>query len=226
MKQHKLISKRSCPYVQRAMIALHEKRAVYEIAYLDGGEKPDWFMDISPLGMVPVLIVSQEGQPEKAIFESMVILEYIEEGLPGPRLHPADPVDRAQARSWMEFGSSMLPQVYGIWMAKNEEDFIAARDKVMTKLAHIERNLGDGPYFAGEMFSCVDVIFAPLFNKLDVFEGLAAIDLINPFHKIRAWSAALAARPSVSETTPVDQAETLVKALGLPEAHAMRMFAK
>lgn len=226
MTQLTLISKRSCPYVQRAMIALDEKQASYEITYLDNGEKPDWFMNISPLGMVPVLTVEKEGQPARAIFESMVILEYIAEALPGPSLHPADPIDRAQARSWMEFGSSMLPQVYNIWMAKDEDGFIVARDKVATKLAHIERNLGEGPYFAGEKFGCVDVIFAPLFNKLEVFERLAAIDLLKAFPKVQAWSAALAARPSVSKTTAPNQAETLVSALGLQDAYAMRTFAK
>ena len=224
MTQLQLISKRSCPYVQRAMIALDEKQAPYEIIYLDGPEKPAWFMDISPLGMVPVLNVVQDGQPDKPIFESMVILEYIEEGLLGPSLHPADPIDRAQARSWMEFGSGMLPQVYNIWMAKTEEDFIAARDKMTTKLAHIERNLGDGPYFAGKDFGCVDVIFAPLFNKLAVFEGLATIGVLDDLPKTKAWSTALAARPSVKRTTPADQADTLVSALDLTEAYAMRTF--
>lgn len=225
MTQLVLISKRSCPYVQRAMIALEEKQASYEMTYLDGGEKPDWFMQISPLGLVPVLTVKEHGQPDRAIFESMVIVEYIAEALPGPDLHPADAIDRAQARSWMEFGSSMLPQVYNIWMAKTEDEFISAREKVAIKLAHIERSLHQGPYFAGANFGCVDVIFAPLFSKLDVFERLAAIDLLKAFPKIQAWSAALADRSSVSKTTAPRQAETLVSALGLQEAYAMRMFA-
>jgi glutathione S-transferase len=226
MTQLTLISKRSCPYVQRALIALEEKQASYEITYLDGGEKPNWFMDLSPLGLVPVLTVEREGQPAKAIFESMVILEYIAEAVPGPSLHPADPIDRAQARSWMEFGSSMLPQIYSIWMAQDEEGFIVARDKVLAKLAYIARNLDGGPYFGGEKFGCVDVIFAPLFNKLDVFEQLATIGVLNAFPQVRAWSEALAARPSVRETTASDQANTLVNALGLQDAYAMRTFAK
>ncbi|KHK90298.1 glutathione S-transferase family protein [Novosphingobium malaysiense] len=222
MPELTLYSKQSCPYVQRAMIALGEKDAVYRIVYVDTAEKPDWFMQISPSGKVPVLKISQTGKPDASIFESSVILEYIEEGLPGPKLHPDDPVERAQARSWMEFGSAMLPELYSIWIARAEDDFVAARDKVAAKFAYLAKSLGVGPYFHGNRFGCVDVIFAPLFNRLEVFESLAAIDLLRPYPKVMAWSAALADRASVRQSMPKNHAETLLNALNLTEGYAMQ----
>ena len=51
------------------------------------------------------------------VFESNVICEWIEETQPGPRLHPADPLLRAQHRAWMEFGSAILADPAGPWFA-------------------------------------------------------------------------------------------------------------
>src|SRR4030095_7945549 len=94
-----LISHKLCPYVQRAVIALTEKGVPFRRVDIDLANKPDWFTAISPLGKTPVLLVGND-----AIFESAVILEYLEETQPNP-LHPSDPLARAEHRAWMQFGS-------------------------------------------------------------------------------------------------------------------------
>jgi len=76
--------------------------------------KPDWFLRISPLGKTPVLVVG-----EHAIFESAVILEYLEETQTRP-LHPADPITRAEHRAWIEFGSAVLNDIAGFYTASDE----------------------------------------------------------------------------------------------------------
>ncbi len=91
----KLISHKLCPYVQRAVIALTEKGVPFERVDIDLDNKPDWFLKISPLGKTPVLVVG-----DKAIFESAVILEYLEETQPSP-LHPKDPLG-ARRTSWLD----------------------------------------------------------------------------------------------------------------------------
>src|ERR1700730_17258211 len=80
-----LISHDLCPYVQRAVIALTEKAVPFDRVYIDLANKPDWFLAISPLGKVPLLQVDNG-----VIFESAVILEYLEETQPKP-LYPRDP---------------------------------------------------------------------------------------------------------------------------------------
>jgi Glutathione S-transferase, N-terminal domain len=72
-----LISHRLCPYVQRAIISLMEKEIAFERVDIDLANKPEWFKAISPLGKTPVLKVD-----ETAIFESAVIVEYLEETQP------------------------------------------------------------------------------------------------------------------------------------------------
>ncbi len=65
--------------MQRAVIALTEKGVPFERVYIDLADKPDWFLAISPLGKVPLLQVD-----DAVIFESAVILEYLEETQPQP----------------------------------------------------------------------------------------------------------------------------------------------
>src|SRR5882724_12567118 len=103
----KLISHKLCPYVQRAVIALTEKGVEFERIDVDLANKPDWFLELSPLGKTPVLQVG-----DIAIFESAVILEYLEETQPHP-LHPHDPLRRAEHRSLIEYGSAILNEIWG-----------------------------------------------------------------------------------------------------------------
>src|SRR3954466_3048547 len=110
----KLISYKLCPYVQRAVIALTEKGVAFERIDIDLADKPDWFLKISPLGKTPVLVVGQY-----AIFESAVILEYLEETQSGPP-PPADPLARAEHPGWIEFGSAVLNDIEGVYAATDE----------------------------------------------------------------------------------------------------------
>jgi len=115
----KLISHKLSPYVQRAVIALTERGVGFERIDIDLANKPDWFLAISPLGKTPVLQVG-----DRAIFESAVILEYLEETEPKP-LHPIDPLARADHRGWIEFGSSVLNDIAGFYAAPDEAAFKA-----------------------------------------------------------------------------------------------------
>ncbi len=165
----KLISHKLCPYVQRAVIALTEKGVPFERIDIDLANKPDWFLKISPLGKVPVLLV-ETADGEAALFESNVICEYIEETQGGAKLHPQDPLQRAQHRAWMEFGSAILSELWGLETTGDPAVFETKRKAVAAKFAQVEKTLGAGPYFAGEDFSLVDAVFAPIFRYFDVFD--------------------------------------------------------
>ena len=91
-----LVSHKLCPYVQRSVIALRELGLEYRRIDVDLGNPPDWFRRISPLGKVPLLRVPTP-KGEAVIFESAVIVEYLEETAPKP-LHPGDPLERARHR--------------------------------------------------------------------------------------------------------------------------------
>ncbi|MEP3278799.1 MAG: glutathione S-transferase family protein, partial [Stappiaceae bacterium] len=127
-----LVSHTLCPYVQRAAISMTEKNVVFDRTDVDLANKPDWFMTISPLGKTPVLI-----DDNQSIFESVAILEYLEETHPLP-LHPADAMTRAQHRGWIEFGSSILNDIAGFYGARDAHSFGEKIVSLSTKFTQLE----------------------------------------------------------------------------------------
>jgi glutathione S-transferase len=170
-----LISHKLCPYVQRAVIALTEKGVPFERVDIDLSNKPDWFRAISPLGKTPVLLVG-----DVPIFESAVILEYLEETQPKP-LHPADPLRRAEHRGWIEYGSTILSDIAGFYAAPDEATFKA-------KTLQLE----------------LDAVFGPVFRYFDVFDDIADFGILADKPKLQHWRKALAARPSVRAAVSAD----------------------
>jgi len=187
----KLISHKLCPYVQRAVIALTEKRVAFERIDIDLVNKPDWFLAISPLGKTPVLQVG-----DVPIFESAVILEYLEETQP-KRLHPADPVRRAEHRAWIEFGSAVLNDIAGFYAAADEATFKAKTIQLEQRFARLETRLAGSPWFHGDSFSLVDAVFGPVFRYFDVFDDIADFGILAGKPKLQRWRKSVAARPSV-----------------------------
>ncbi len=203
-----LISHTLCPYVQRAAIVLLEKGAAFDRRWVDLANRPDWFTAISPLGKTPVLLVG-----DAPVFESAVICEYLDETA-GPRLHPADPLQRAQHRAWMEFGSAVLNTIWGYYTAPDAATLQARREELAAKFAQIERVLPEGgPWFAGEHFGLVDAVFGPVFRYFDVFEQIGEEGFFTHTPRVRAWRAALAARPSVQQAVPADYPALLLQFL-------------
>src|SRR2546423_1354268 len=185
-----LVSHKLCPYVQRAVIALTEKGVPFTRRDVDLANKPDWFLRVSPLGKTPVLLVG-----DLAIFESAVILEYLEDTQPN-RLHPTDPLARAQHRAWIEFGSAVLNDISGLYTAADEAAFNAKAAALRGKFVRVEARLND-PWFDGERFSLVDTVFGPVFRYFDAFDRIGDFGILASLPKLAAWRAALAARPSV-----------------------------
>ena len=208
MPAYELVSHHLCPYVQRAAIVLLEKGVPFRRTLIDLDNKPDWFKAISPLGKVPLLKVTLDDGETVVLFESSVICEYLEDTLPHP-LHPADPLIRAQHRGWMEFGSAILGDIWGYETAKDEGAALCKAAALKLKFERVERALGDGPFFAGERFSVVDAVFAPIFRYFDVFDGLAGHGIFDGAPEVRAWRAALAARPSVRDAVDPDYPDRL-----------------
>ena len=208
MPAYELVSHHLCPYVQRAAIVLLEKGVPFRRTLIDLDNKPDWFKAISPLGKVPLLRVTLDDGETVVLFESSVLCEYLEDTLPHP-LHPADPLVRAQHRGWMEFGSAILGDIWGYETAGDEGSALCKAAALKLKFERVERVLGDGPFFAGERFSVVDAVFAPIFRYFDVFDRLTGHGIFDGTHEVRAWRAALASRPSVRNSVDADYPERL-----------------
>jgi len=216
----KLISHPLCPYVQRAAIALAEKGVPFERIQVDLAGKPDWFLAISPTGKVPVLLVD-----DRPIFESAVILEYLEDTI-APALHPADPLRRAEHRAWIEFGSAILSDIAGLYGANEENAFEPKRAELARKFARIEQRLLAAPWFDGEAFSLVDAVFGPIFRYFDAFDRIAPLAILDSLPRVGRWRRALAGRPSVRGAIPQDYAERLDRFLAARGSHLSGLIRK
>ncbi len=219
-----LVSHHLCPYVQRAAIALAEKGVPFERITIDLAAKPDWFKAISPLGKVPLLRIARPRAAETVLFESAVICEYIEETHPGPKLHPMDPIERAQHRAWIEFGSSVLGDIWGIETTGDANLFEAKRRALAEKFARLETVLSAGPFFAGEQFSLVDAAFGPAFRYFDVFDKIADLGILTGRAKVAAWRQALSERASVRGAVARDYDERLRRFLADQQSHLRRLM--
>jgi glutathione S-transferase len=213
MSRLTLISHHLCPYVQRAAIALLEKGVPFERINIDLADKPDWFLKISPLGKVPLLRIHEDDGREEVLFESSVICEYLEETQAGAALHPTDALPRARHRGWMEFGSSVLSDLWGYETAQDAAQLEAKHKALVAKFATIEGALSDGPYFAGANFSLVDAVFGPIFRYFDLFDTLGDSPIFDGLERVKRWRKALSERASVRASVGEDYPQRLMEFL-------------
>jgi glutathione S-transferase len=160
-----------------------------------------------------------------ALFESNVICEYIEDTQAGAKLHPQDPLDRAQHRAWMEFGSAILNDLWGLETTTDAAVFESKRQAIVAKFARAGAALGAGPFFAGQDFSLVDAVFAPIFRYFDVFDELADLGVFQDTPRVATWRAELAKRPSVQAAVGPDYPDLLRAFLKQYDAHFLKLAA-
>ncbi len=212
MPQFHLISHHLCPYVQRAVIVLTEKDIPFKRSYIDLGNKPDWFMAMSPLGRVPLLQAAGT-----VLFESQVIAEYLDETTPGT-LHPKDPLEKARHRSWIEFASATLASIAGFYNAPNAAALASSRTILHQRFARIEPEIA-GPYFAGNKFHMVDGAWGTVFRYLDVFEQFQNFGFLEGLPNCQNWHQHVAQHPSVIAAPPSGYPARLVDFLKNRDSH-------
>tara|TARA_R110001592_G_scaffold3525_6_gene19808 strand:+ start:4731 stop:5414 length:684 start_codon:yes stop_codon:yes gene_type:complete len=161
----KLVSFDICPYVQRSVITLLYKNIPFEIDYIDLSDKPDWFLKISPMGKVPVVVV--DGDDHKVLFESAVINEYVDE-ISGGDLMPSDPFEKARARAWIEYAGGLMMHYYQSVTTDDAQTHKQKQDDLINGLLKM-KDVAKSPYFLGEKFSLVDSSIAPLFVRMKMF---------------------------------------------------------
>jgi glutathione S-transferase len=214
-----LISFKTCPFVQRAVITLKHKNIDFDITYIDLAEPPDWFLELSPLAKVPVLKVDGE-----VLFESAVINEYLDD-ITGGELQPREPLARAKNRAWVEFASNMLGNLYMMKMSKDEERYNKYHDSLVSQFHRVEKRLGDGPWFNGEKFSLADTAFAPLFRQNSVAGNKLSVLDPETMPRVAAWAQRLLALPEVRDSV-VDEFEDLyLSAMQKNESYSLNRLA-
>jgi glutathione S-transferase/RNA polymerase-associated protein len=192
------------PYAQKVKIALREKGVAFDLALPDGvgvGGAGGDFLAANPRAEVPALI---DG--ETRIFDSTIILEYIEDKWPTPALLPASPAERARVRMLEEvMDTHFEPINWGMgelnWFRRAEgalADTLRAKaaDQTRGYFAWLERELGGREWFNGEAFGWGDLSVVPYVN--------GSVGVGHPpaeGSRLAAWLVRVNARPSVARTT-------------------------
>lgn len=206
----RLISFNLCPFVQRSVILLKEKGIDFELTYINLKEKPDWFLEISPLGKVPVLLV--DGTP---VFESAVIAEYLDETVT-PQLHPIAPLTKAIHRSWIEFSSTLIMAQYRYLMADTDEQREKERLAIYDGLTLLSEQCDPvGPFFTGQTLCLMDTTIAPLFMRMDILIENENIEFY-PNARIKQWAAALKEKNTVKQSVIEEFKEEFTGYFDLP----------
>lgn len=193
-----LIAHELCPYVQRSVITLEEKKIPYTRTNIDLAKKPAWFKRKSPMGKVPILL-----DENRALFESAVICEYLDEITLGS-LHPADSFEKAYHRAWIEFGSGMLNSIAGLYNAKNITSFQNIHTEIQEKFSLVENEINGTSFFTGEEFHLIDAAYGPIFRYFDVFDSVIDLNIFEKLPKCQTWGKALMQRKSVQQAVSKD----------------------
>ena len=180
---------------------MRAKQVAFDVTYIDLGDKPDWFLEISPHGKVPVLSV--DAQP---LFESNAIAEYLDETV-APRLHPEDPVKRARHRAWTDYAPDFASALSGVYWTKAAEEIAAKVEIAGACVAKLEEALaaersGEGPYFNDRRLCLVDAAYAPFLQRFAFVEAYLETGLLDGFPLVQAWSDALLADEAITGSVP------------------------
>jgi glutathione S-transferase/RNA polymerase-associated protein len=167
------------PYAQKVKIALIEKGLPFETAMpdlLSGGDTA--FRDASPRREVPALV---DG--DATVFDSTIILEYLEDKWPTPSMLPATPIERARVRTLEEICDTQYEavnwglfeiRVFGRAKGPLADAMIArAGEQIAGLNAHLDRALGGAEFFNGKTFGWGDLSVVPHVNAAAGVNGFA-----------------------------------------------------
>lgn len=193
----------ACPYAQRTRILLEMKGLRAEVVELDlSRPRPAWFLDINPAGKVPAVV--HEG---KALNESSVINEYIDEVFPNSPAFPRDPYQRAQSRILIDFcNTRFTANLYRVLMeqdpARRQRVEAVARKDWEWLEEFLQRVNPDGEFAMGD-FGMADLSYAPFFQRYRLNSYFWGFEP-PPVPRVARWQEALAAHPAVRATSLPD----------------------
>ena len=197
MSNLKLLTSAFSPYGHRVETLLLEKNISYHKEHIDLGNKPNWFIDISPLGKIPVLLVD-----DRPLFESLAILEYLEATYTENIFHPKNQFVLAWHRGWMEFSNTLLSLTFGLVFADNAQTIADKQQELKNKLALFAKQIKYQPYFNGDFFSILDITMASAMQPLLFLSEKFNLNLFENLDNLLQYANNLLNRPSFAKSLP------------------------
>ncbi|KAK6933254.1 hypothetical protein RJ641_036148, partial [Dillenia turbinata] len=146
-----------CPFSQRVLLTLEEKKVPYKLHLVNVSDKPKWFLDVNSEGKVPVVKFDDKWTPD-----SDVITQILEEKFPEPSLTPPP--------EYASVGSKIFPSFVKFLKSKDPND--GSEQALLDELKALDEHLkAHGPYINGEKITAVDLSLAPKLYHLEIALG-------------------------------------------------------
>lgn len=198
----KLIASTTSPFARKVRIVLLEKSLPFEfivdIPWNADTDVPKY----NPLGKVPVL-VRDDGD---TVYDSRVIVEYLEQEKPWPMLIPAEAGAMIAVKKWEALADGISDAAAAIFIERRRPEAQQSPDWIARQQAKIDNGLAtmntllEGPYCIGETFTLADIAAGCALGYLDF--RFPEIDWRNRYTGLRALTEKLATRPSFLQTLP------------------------
>ncbi len=201
----KLIGSLTSPYVRKVRVVMAEKKLDFQFV-LEDPWGSDAVLESNPLGKVPCLVM--EGG--EAVFDSRVIVEYLDTLSPVGKLIPPSGRERTEVRTWETLADGLLDasvaaRLEQTWSGRSDEQRCSAwidrqMSRVHAALKAMSQGLGDKPWCAGNHFTLADVAVGCALGYLDFrFEH---IDWRDAYPNLKKLHDKLVTRPSFIDTAP------------------------
>jgi glutathione S-transferase len=201
----KLIGAVTSPYVRKVRIVMAEKKLDYQFV-LEDVWAADAIVASNPLGKVPCLIM--EGG--EAVFDSRVIVEYVDALSPVGKLIPGSGRERAEVRTWEALAdglmdAAILARLERTWPGRSDGERSQAwidrqMGKIDAALAAMAKGLGDKPYCAGVHLTLADIAVGCALGYLDF--RFPQVEWRRHHLSLAALSDKLALRQSFIDSAP------------------------
>jgi stringent starvation protein A len=182
-----LFSPYACPMSHAARFVLQEKAIVSEVEYYDPDNPTEELLELNPTGVSPTLV-----ERDLVLYDSRIIMEYLDERFPHPPLHQMDPVSRASARMIIKrIDQDWYPLLDEI-SESGDKKSSKAKKQLRESLIAAAPIFTDRPFFMSEEFSLIDCALAPLLWRLPML----GIDISTPNNAITNYAQRIFNRPA------------------------------